>query len=396
MQTGIRKRASDAVNGRFPRLSWNLWSAGRTARQMHIRDVGPAITNQLDRHRSPRLDTNHGPRLLLVVPSADHVQIPWQPAQGNYSFELYETACAYMGTDRVHTIRIASGGTAQAYHQQIVDYLHEHKITHVLSRIDIESNGDPHWNWDLFARLLRSKWSGVFLPLSYDSAYPYVSMHLDRITRLYSKAMPIVLDRPIAGVIRPNRPAAGPLFLPLSDASTNLILETLHEITPEYDLTFIGNVAGYPYRADLLAALEAEGLNVTVNPQGRSATAMPGFMEYAAALRRSKVTLNFTRCNGVPITQLKTRLLEGSLFGAVVAADSALYARDYFLEGEEFICYNSPQNLHEQLINLAVEPNRLESMRTKAFAKANDLRVSNFWLTTNDTLVKRGFPPLNA
>jgi len=396
VQSGIRQRASDAVNGRFPRLSWDIWSAGRTFHQLRPRDIRPAITNRLDRHRSPRLVTHEDAKLLLVVPSADHLQIPWEPAQGNYSFELYETACAYMGADRVHTLRIAPGGEAHEYHHQIVNYLHEHRITHVLSRIDIEANGDPHWNWDQFARLLRSTWNGVFLPLSYDSAYPYVAMHLDRITRLHSRAMPIVLDRPISGVIRPRRPAAGPLFLPLSDASTNLILTTLQDVTPEFDLTFIGNVAGYPYRSELLNALEHEGLQVTVNPQGRSAATMPGFMEYAAALRRSKVTLNFTRCNGVPVTQLKTRMLEGSLFGSVVAADSALYARDYFVEGEEFISYDSPRHLHEQLIALDAEPDRLDAMRAKAFLRANDLRVRNFWEATNQALTQRGLPTLNS
>ena len=64
--------------------------------------------------------------------------------------------------------------------------------------------------------------------------------------------------------------------------------------------------------------MSAEGLDVTVNPQGRSDTDMPGFIAYARALRQSRVTLNFTRCNGVPVTQLKTRMLEGSLFGSIV------------------------------------------------------------------------------
>ncbi len=135
---------------------------------------------------------------------------------------------------------------------------------------------------------------------------------------------------------------------------------------------------------------------MTVNPQGRSAQSMPGFIDYAAALRRSRITLNFTRCNGVPVTQLKTRMLEGSLFGAVVAADSPLYARDYFVEGEEFISYRTPADLKRQLTGLLEDPKRLTTIRERARAKADVLRVRNFWEATDRALRQRRFPTLVA
>jgi len=393
----MRQHLSNAVNSRFPRLSWDIWGASRTIRQARPPEALPALANARQRWaKAPVAPISAEPRLLLVVPMADHAEIPWLPAEGNYSFELFETAKACLGAERVDTLRIDPHQTTAEYHRTIIDRLIDGQFTHVLCRIDIESNGGPHWSWDEFVRLLRREWSGVFLPLTYDSAYPYISMHLDRVTRLHHRAMPIVLDRPISRVIRPHRPAAGPLFLPLSDASTHAIDQALEGVEPDLDLTFIGNVTGYPYRAQLLEQLENAGLNITVNPQGRSHDAMPGFTSYAHALRRSKVTLNFTRCNGVPVTQLKTRMLEGSLFGAVVASDNALYARDYFVEGEEFISYRDPQDLKEQLTSLLADDERLSAMRERAHAKADVLRVRNFWEATDRALRQRSMPPILA
>ena len=325
---------------------------------------------------------------------ADHVEIPWEPAVGNYSFELFETAKRCMGEDRVHVLRIDPGGSTKDWQGRVIAYLNDHAISHALGRIDIEPNGSGDWAWDIFVRRLRREWSGVFLPLTYDSAYPYLSMHLDRLARLNARSMPVVLDRPITPVIRPHLPSAGPLFLPLSDASMEVLNAAVADVDHDLDLTFIGNVDGYPYRAALLSGLRDAGLDVAVNPQ-REYDAMPGFAAYAKALARSRVTLNFSRCNGVPVTQLKTRLLEGSLFGTLVASDSPLYAEDYFVKGEEFISYSSPHDLKSQLASLLAEPERLESMREAAHAKAEKLRIWNFWSKVDQGLAARGLSPLD-
>lgn len=399
----MRQRLSQAINRRFPRLSWQVWSSRRTLTQVSLEQVAPAARNLTSRVALSGLRPMRGSgatssttpgSLLLVVPSVDHEEIPWGPGQGNYSFELYETACAYLGADRVHTIRIATSEETENAHDRILTFTDEHRASHVLSRIDIEPNAGPHWSWDRFVKKVRARTNLIYLPLTYDSAYPYVSMHLDRITRLYSLAVPIVLDRPIQGVIRPRRPAAGPLFLPLSDASMTAINQALVGIEPTLDVTFIGNVGGYPYRAQLLEELDRSGIRVDVNPHGRSEGQLSSFVNYAAALRRSRITLNFTRCNGVPVTQLKTRMLEAPLFGAVVAADSSLYARDFFSLGEEFIAYVSPDDLKRQIEPLLSDHGRLHEMQRKAKSRADKLRLRNFWESADQAMVERGLQPL--
>jgi glycosyltransferase involved in cell wall biosynthesis len=96
----------------------------------------------------------------------------------------------------------------------------------------------------------------------------------------------------------------------------------------------------------------------------------------------------------VPITQLKTRLLEGSLFGAVVASDSPLYAQDYFADGKEFISYSSPQDLKAKLTELLADDTALADMRTNARAKAESLRVTNLWSKLDAALNARGLARL--
>jgi len=96
----------------------------------------------------------------------------------------------------------------------------------------------------------------------------------------------------------------------------------------------------------------------------------------------------------VPVTQLKTRMLEGSLFGSIVAADSPLYARDYFKEGQEFLSYSSPLDLKTQMQALLPDENRLTTMRERARARADVLRVRNFWEATDRALRSRGLPPV--
>ena len=391
----LLSRIGAPVNAAFPRLSWDLWSTRRTLEQARPGELAPALRNRWERHSGVPAGSGLAmPTILLVVPMADHVEIPWEPAVGNYSFELYETARRCLGDDRVHVLRIQPGGTAEEWQGEVVAYLNDHRITHVLGRIDIEPNASGDWSWDVFVRRLRREWPGIFLPLTYDSAYPYLSMHLDRLTRLHSRTMPVVLDRPISPVIRPHRPSAGPLFLPLSDASMEVLNAAVADVSHDLDLTFIGNVNGYPYRAALLTALEHAGLEVTVNPQREDGDSMPGFAAYARALARSRVTLNFTRCNGVPVTQLKTRLLEGSLFGTLVASDSPLYAEEYFVKGEEFISYSSPVDLRDQLTRLREDPARLQVMRDAARAKAEQLRIWNFWTKVDEGLAARGLPRL--
>jgi hypothetical protein len=380
----MRATLSKKVNGAFPYLSWDLWSARRTLDQAIHRERSSVAQAAAPQSRSQESS------VLFVIPQDEHGQDRWLPGVGNYPFELFESAKEALGADRVHQVLIPHDEPAREWHDRVITAARESGASHIFGRTDHEPNGLDHlWSWDVLVKRFRREWSGVFLALSYDSAYPYVAMHLDRLTRLHERTMPVVLDRPISAAIRPHRPAAGPLFLPLSTPSMAVLDAAVSDVEPRYDLTFIGNVSGYPYRADLLAELKGAGLEVVVNPQSGGTDNRPGFESYARALKTSRITLNFSRCNGVPITQLKTRLLEGSLFGAVVASDSPLYVQDYFIDGEEFISYSSPEELKTKVSALLSDSTALDDMRHKARLKADQLRVTNLWQKVDQALEAR-------
>ncbi len=384
------------VNAAFPRLTWNVWGIRRSAAQLSVESVTSGAQNQWRQHarRGSLRGASGPPHLLYVVPARDSSEQTWLPGVGNHTYDLVESARDVLGRDRVSVVNVEGGASASTWHEQILDYVSEHRVTHVMAQIEHDPADAPEWTWDVMLKALRSRWGGTFVALSYDSAYPYILMHIDRVTRVYARSVAVALDRPLQGLIRPNRPAVGPLFLPIANESLRVLDEATEGLEPRFDLTFIGNVDGYEYRRALLDDMVRAGVEVTVNPQFSDEGVQPGFASYARVLKRSRITLNFSRCNGVPVTQLKTRILEGSLFGSVVASDSPLYAEDYFRLGKEFIAYHSYDDLKRQVTHLLGHPDELEAMRAAARARAMSLYSDNFWNRIDLGLAKRELPTL--
>ena len=377
-----------------PHLDWDIWSLRRTLTTSRRKDFAPGIRNILRQSSGPITSGSDSPTTILYVVPARDGGDSWTPGRGNHSFDLVESAREYLTPARVHTLEIAHGETnwATRVARSAVDL----GATHVMGHVEHDPAGSHDWAWDTCTRELRLVWNGVFVAISYDSAYPYASMLLDRLTRMYDKTVVMAIDRPLSGLIRPKYECAGPVFLPVPTVSISALDALTAHITPDHDLTFIGNVEGYPYRADNLAELRAAGLEVIVNPHFAEGATRPGFAEYARALKSSRITINFSRCNGEPITQLKTRILEGSLFGTVVASDSELYVDPYFTPGEHYLVYESPADLKRQVDNLLSDPEELDAMRVRAHARAIMIAPKCFWESLDKTLATRGLPRLRA
>jgi len=377
-----------------PHLDWDLWNVQRTLSTSRGRDLAPGLRNLLRRASILRSTGSVQPaKVLFVVPERDGGRA-WRPGSGNHSFDLVESAREYLTPEQVQTIEIGAGEIEWSTRAAEAAVLLG--ATHVIGHVEHDPAGSHDWTWDACLRDLRAVWRGTFVAISYDSAYPYASMLLDRLARLYDDTVVMAIDRPLTGLIRPKHECAGPAFLPVPTVSIEALDALTADIEPIHDLTFIGNVDGYPYRSDNLAALRAAGLDVVVNPHFDRGESRPGFAEYAGALKSSRITINFSRCNGEPITQLKTRIMEGSLFGTVVATDSDLYASPYFTPGEDFLVYASPADLHRQVTALLAEPSALDAMRQRARARAIEIAPFCFWENLDTTLSVRGLPRLRA
>jgi len=326
------------------------------------------------------------PTVLFVVPSRDG-GAAWLAGRGNHSFDLVESLREYIGRSHVHVLEVSAGEADWAI--QVTETALAIGATHVMGHVEHDPAGSHDWTWDECLRHLRRRWAGVFVAISYDSAYPYVSMLLDRLTRMYDRTLVMAIDRPLTGIIRPRHACAGPVFLPVPSVSIAELEALTADVPVQYDLTFIGNVAGYPYRQDLISELDSAGLNVTVNPHISVGENRPGFEAYVGALKSSRITINFSRCNGEPITQLKTRILEGSLFGTIVASDSGEYVYPYFTEGTHYLVYKSPADLRSQVTSLLADTGALAEMRTRARARAIEIAPTCFWENLDRTLEQR-------
>jgi hypothetical protein len=359
-----------------------------------MRQLTPADALPWSRRRvpSPVLDSR---TLLYIVPARDG-GYRWTAGRGNHSFDLAMSATETFAELTVHTLEIGRDESPDHWHERVLQSVAEQGVTHIAAHVEHGVNDVDDWTWDLLLKRLRRQWRGAFIGVSYDSAYPTVMMHLDRLSRLYPGLSIMAIDRPIPEGLRPHRSVAGPAFLPVPSVSIAALDAELAEVHPQYDVTFIGNVEGYPYRRDLLEELAAAGLEVTVNPHLLHGGSRPGFVSYAAALRMSRITLNFSRCNGVPVTQLKTRILEGSLFGAVVASDSADYTHPFFVPGEHFVAYSSPQDLKDQVGALLADEPALARMRVQARARAEQIAPTAFWHAVDGELKQRGLLSLSA
>jgi hypothetical protein len=87
------------------------------------------------------------------------------------------------------------------------------------------------------------------------------------------------------------------------------------KIERDVDVCFIGQVHRYPDRRDMLAALQARGVSVTV--QGGEQGFYLSWEGYADLLNRSKIVLNFSRTKD-GVHQIKGRVIETLLCGALL------------------------------------------------------------------------------
>mgnify|MGYP006279396083 CR=1 FL=1 len=382
-QPSGRARLGKQVESVWPLVGWDMWSARRSLKQFGATDLLPWSRSAAS---PPELSPR---RLLYIVPSRD-AGYRWGAGLGNHSFDLAVSAGETFEQLEIHTLEVGQDEAPDHWHQRVVDDVLSLGITHVAAHVEHGANDADDWSWDILVKRLRRRWRGVFIAVSYDSAYPSVVMHLDRLSRLYPGLSVMAIDRPIPEGLRPHRTVAGPAFLPVPSVSIAALDAELEGLEPSFDVTFIGNVEGYPYRSELLGELASAGIAVTVNPHQSAGATRPGFAAYAAALRMSRITLNFSRCNGMPVTQLKTRILEGSLFGTVVASDSSAYTHPYFTPGEHFLAYSSPQELKGQLEGLLADQEALARMRTAARARAVEIAPRAFWIAVEGELRRRG------
>lgn len=347
----------------------------------------------------PRGDTGD-PVLLIVTTGAGPTSPDWRPAAGNHIFEVAQSAVDLLGAGRVVVTHLEEGESPRAWHDRIIRLITETGATHVLANVETDPRDPDEWTWDLFVDHLTHVWKGTFIGLMYDSAFEWTTIRAKRLAARDPHALLVALDRPLDVDLPGPRAHVGPVLLPLSRPTREVVEDAIRDVTKDIPVSFIG--ALYDYRVPLLDGLRAAGVDVAVNPQRddaartylESRTAQPGYVSYMTALARSEITINLSRAHAEDVLQLKTRVLEASFAGCLVATDDTDRTDHYLTVDREFIRFSGTDDAASAIPALLAQPDRLRSMQEAARARARAIAGTVFWGAIDTGLRRSAFPPL--
>jgi hypothetical protein len=378
----------------YPGLDAALWNRRRDR-------IARAARSRWDvSSPAQRVTTSERPVLVIITTGEGPASTEWRPAAGNHIFEVAQSAIDLLGADRVVVTYAKGGEPVDAWHERVMALLLETGATHVLANVETDPHDPDEWTWDLFVDHLQQVWAGTFIGLMYDSAFEWTTIKAKRLAKRDPSALLVALDRPLAGDLPGSRAHVGPVLLPLSRPTQAEVEVTIHDVIKDISVSFIG--ALYDYRVPILDGLRDAGVDVAVNPQRddsvrtylESRTAQPGYLAYMTALARSQITVNLSRAHAENVLQLKTRVLEASFAGCLVATDDHDRSDHYFTEGREFARFSGVEDAAVTIPTLLGDAHRLAEMQHAARTRAREIAGTVFWGAVDRGLRRSSLPPL--
>ena len=111
------------------------------------------------------------------------------------------------------------------------------------------------------------------------------------------------------------------------------------------NVSFVGPLSS-PNRVSYINFLRTNGINVMV--AGGQRQSRISWKEYAGILKRSKISLNFSRNPYDGSSQMKARVLEVMTCGAMLMEEDGEQTKRFFEMNEEYVNFSSPQELLEK------------------------------------------------
>lgn len=355
-------------------LVWNLWRDLRAAPGAAKLRLTPGGANA---SRFADSLTPAPTRLLVVVPSSSQVPGRWQALSGDYFFEILASARDYLGEAAVDFIFIGAEEPAGEWHGRVEDRLRGKGATHLLIHAEHEPTGTHQWSLDQLLQDLSRNWEGTVIALFLDSAHRRHVHYAQRLARTFPRVIIVAIDRSIRELIPAHVPVVGPVFLPVSEATVTAIAERTADVSKSFDVSFVGEI--YPNRREVLSALDDAGLVLAVNRNRNEDGSRGSYLSYFRALAESHVTLNFSLCNGVPIHQLKSRVLEAGLAGTAVVSDEEALSSNFLAPGSEFIAVTGTADLVSTVEQALSDRVALTRMARRAQDRCRDLAPRAFW-----------------
>ena len=320
----------------------------------------------------------------------------WGPAQGNYYYEVFQSACEKFGSDSVSVLDMGADGSVDWGHR-LSALLQETQATHLVAHMERDPGMRVQWTWDVVWSRIAQWWDGVFVGVMWDSGFDLVRMKGRRLARISPNLVGLDICVPIDSALVRGRVEVGPVPLLESQQTMQLLSERLSGVEKSSDLSFIG--ALYPYRIALLEELERNGIRVAVNPH-KSARApgltddRPSWLDYMAGLAASEMTLNFSMASSGAHQQLKWRVIEATLAGTLLLTDDEERSAEFFEPGREFDLFQDGDDLRRVIDSWLSRPEELHRAQERGKERAKQLADTAFWDRLRTTLERRGLPPL--
>ena len=348
----------------------------------------------------PRTPFQQRPTHLVVVPQEGPLSRDWRPGTRNLYYEAFRSAAEIAGADRVSVLEVTPEDSPAHWHQSLIDHVRERNATHILTHIEADPSASSRWTWDVLWNQLAPQWDGVLLGVMFDSAFDLITMQSRRLARMSPQFVAVDICTSLDGVLKRGRSEVGPVTMPISRESLDLVNSRMADITPVHDVSFIG--ALYPYRVACIEELRALGIDVVVNPHrpdvttdfASSRTNQPGWLDYMAGLAGSQMTINFSRSSAGAFEQLKTRVIEAALAGSLLLTDDVSSTRLFFQEGTEFGHFTDVTDLPSVIETWLGDPEALDLARSTARTRAQRIALYDFWHGINRGLQVRGLPEL--
>ncbi len=341
------------------------------------------------------------PPHIVVVPQEGRAFDSFRAGTRNFYYEAWRNLAEEIGEESVSVFHVDPGESPSAWHVRLLDYVTSVGATHVITHIEADpGSSGASWTWDTAWGLLSSHWDGVLLGVMFDSAFEWIAAKSRLLARMSPRFMVVDICMPMDGSMVRGRPEVGPVNMPVSRESLALVDARLAEVSPTWDVSFIGVM--YPYRTELVSRLRAAGVSVVVNPHradgaeddAGSRVAQPSWLDYMAGLHSSSMTLNFSQSSAGRFEQLKTRVLEATLAGTLLLTDDLDRTRLFWTPGEEFVEFRTVDEVPGVVSSLLANPSRVSGMAAAGQARARALAHSNFWAGIEKALAHRRLPSI--
>ncbi len=246
-------------------------------------------------------------KIMIVSPeSLGESNVPWGPAEGNFLYEIWQSARERFDARRGALHQVALGDTCWA--EKLISDIVAQDPTHVIFHGEEDPNVEVN-SWPRVGASLAGVWTEELIFLMHDPLHWWHIFAAETLAEVYPNVSVRAIDtfpRELGkGILR-----SGPGFLRTS-LETIRILERRPHFASRPDttesVTFIGGP--YPDRVKQLAKFARRGIDILVNPQRTGKSEKPSYEEYAAAIGHSWATINLSRNHGMPRKHFKVRVL---------------------------------------------------------------------------------------